>query len=576
MFVDLPKQTTPTLNWLNSYQQDAYAKAASQFLFHTTIRFIAKGQPAGQLRSVAMQALRLVVGAFADGPNGLQPAQLQSAEQLTREFNARLMTSPSVLTAEELTVLWHPPRLLQEAPALRSSTSLFVRGIEIPVPKVVPSTGIAIGYDTGTGRPIALTASTLRQQTAVIGATGTGKSTAGQTIFLSACEQGLGGLLLDVKGDLALDTIGRIPRSRVDDVLFIDASDEDCQLSIDPMALARGLDRDLATDILVSSFHREFRDSWGVVIERLMRASIRALLDTDGTTLLDLPRFLRDRRFRESILSQVSDEMVRDYFSLEFEPMGSSRQLQAVSPVLNRVGVALESAVGRRLFGRPANVDLVEVKRKGKLLAARFAQGQIGERNANIAASLTLTSCLFAAMTLAAEPEASRREWVAVCDEMQNYANSSFTKAYSEGRSFGFCLVACTQFLGAIPPDVRSAILANAETLICFRLGEEDAALIGRRFEPALTRVQLTDLDNYVAAVRTSVGAERVPPFTMRVRPPAAPWRAEIADQIRANARRARQDMPREVMPRLVALPRPLSQQLAQPRQLPEIEEEDA
>jgi hypothetical protein len=33
------------------------------------------------------------------------------------------------------------------------------------------------------------------------------------------------------------------------------------------------------------------------------------LLDIDGTTLLDLPRFLRDKRFRESILAAVTDDM---------------------------------------------------------------------------------------------------------------------------------------------------------------------------------------------------------------------------------------------------------------------------
>lgn len=55
-----------------------------------------------------------------------------------------------------------------------------------------------------------------------------------------------------------------------------------------------------------------------------------------------------------------------------------------------------------------------------------------------------------------------------------------------------------TQFLGGVPSDVRGAILANA--LVCFRLGEEAAALIGRRFEPYANQYQFTDLDNFVAS----------------------------------------------------------------------------
>lgn len=537
-FLGVAPQPMPSLKWLNALQQEAYAKAAAQFLFRCSIRFAASGEPAALVRKVAMQALYLVAAAFGGGPNGLAPVTVSSAEQLCAEFNKRTLNGGIVFRAEELAALWHPPAHVDDAAWLRSAPGLFSRSPQIAVPRAVPTTGIVIGYDSGnSGRPIALPAATFRQQAAVIGATGTGKSTAALSIFLSAIDKNLGGLLLDVKGDLALDAVGRIPEHRLSDVVFIDGADQQCGWSIDPMGLARSIDRDLSADILVSCFEKEFRESWGVVIERLMKASVRALLEVEGTTLLDLPRFLRDGAFRSAILDQVQDEMVRDYFLLEFEPMSPARRLQAVGPVLNRIGAALESSHGRRLFGRPGNVDLVNLKRRSGIVIARFPQGLLGERNANIFASLTVTSCLFAGMTLVNEPESSRGEWIAVCDEFQNYANASFAKAYSEGRSFGICVVACTQFLGWVPQDVRSAILANANTLICFRLGEEDAALLARRFEPYVSRTQLADLDNFLAAVRTSVGSERVAPFTMRVMPPAAPWSDDVAESIREIAR---------------------------------------
>jgi hypothetical protein len=345
MFIDLPQPEIPSMRWLNSYQQEAYAKAAERFLFHVCPRFVACGRSANTVRSVAMEALRLVQAAFAGGPNLLGPAHIDNAEQMADEFNDRRLVAPVVMTPGELTVLWHPPREVDAK--LRASRSLFARGPEIAAPRVLPQTGIVIGQDAlKPERQVALPPATFRQQTAVLGATGTGKSTAALSIFLSAVSAGLGGLLLDVKGDLALDALGRIPARRADDVFLLDAADEECGLSIDPMGLARSIDRDLSADILVSCFEREFRDSWGVVIERLMRATVRALLEVDGTTLLDLPRFLRHDDFREAVLSRVQDEMVGDYFRHEFEAMSPSRRLQAVGPVLNRVGAALESNRG--------------------------------------------------------------------------------------------------------------------------------------------------------------------------------------------------------------------------------------
>jgi hypothetical protein len=271
-FLDVSPPPMPSLKWLNALQQDAYAKAASQFLFRASIRFVVSGQPAALVRKVAMEALHLMHGAFAEGANGVVPIAIPSAEQLCRDFNRRNLNASAVFRAEELTALWHPPRHLQEAPWLRSAPRLFVRSPEVAAAKTVPTAGVQIGYDSvDGGRTIALPAATFRQQTAIVGATGTGKSTAALTIFLSAVTQGLGGLLLDVKGDLALDAIGRMPESRVDEVIFIDGADEDCGWSVDPMGLARTIDRDLSADILVSCFEKEFRDSWGVVIERLMK-----------------------------------------------------------------------------------------------------------------------------------------------------------------------------------------------------------------------------------------------------------------------------------------------------------------
>jgi hypothetical protein len=575
-FLGVTSQPIPSLKWLNTLQQDAYSKSASQLLFLSSIRFIASGHPPALVRKVAMQALHLVRTAFAGGANGLVPSVIPSAEQLCDEFNTRRLNGAIVFRAEEVATLWHPPSRVEDAPWLRSAPRLFVRSPEVAPSKAVPTLGVALGYDcTNPERSIALPPATFRQQTAIIGATGTGKSTVALSIFLSAIATGLGGLLLDVKGDLAPDAIGRIPDSRANDVVFIDGADEQCGWSIDPMGLARTIDRDLSADILVSCFEKEFRDSWGVVIERLMKASVRALLVVEGTTLLDLPRFLRDEGFRKGILNEVRDEMIRDYFLLEFEPMSPSRRLQAVGPVLNRIGAALESSHGRRLFGRAGNVDLVELKRRGGIVVARFPQGLLGERNANIFASLTVTSCLFAGMTLVSEPESSRGEWIAVCDEFQNYANASFAKAYSEGRSFGICVVACTQFLGWVPQDVRSAILANANTLICFRLGEEDAGLIGRRFEPFVSRAQLSDLDNFVAAVRTSVAGERVPPFTMRVKPPTTEWADDVAKKIReASHQKAPGREVSNIVP-LRSAARPTPARRVAPESWPDIEEED-
>jgi hypothetical protein len=76
----------------------------------------------------------------------------------------------------------------------------------------VPETGIVIGLDAlRPERQVALPSATFRQQTAVLGATGTGKSTAGLSIFISAVSAGLGGLLLAEAGEQErVSLLGRV------------------------------------------------------------------------------------------------------------------------------------------------------------------------------------------------------------------------------------------------------------------------------------------------------------------------------------------------------------------------------
>ena len=211
--------------------------------------------------------------------------------------------------------------------------------------------------------------------------------------------------------------------------------------------------------------------------------------------------------------------------------------MQAVGPVLTRVGAALESSFGRRLFGQPGGIDLRRIQDERKVLIRLYEDGVIGKQNAALFAGLTAAACQLTAMTRIEVPENQRVDWLLVCDEAHEYVTRSFTETLTIGRGYRFSVILATQFLGLMPADVRSSVLANAATMICFRLGEEDAALLGRRFEPRVSRFDLTDLPNYTALVRASVGSERLAPFSLHVRPPTEPSSPEVAVAVRERSR---------------------------------------
>src|SRR5262249_51587799 len=131
--LNIPDAKPDVPRWLNSYEQAVYEKAARRNLFRVSIRFI--GTEATDNREVVcqlgMQAYNLLAAAYAGGPNGLIHAPIRNGPQLCAEFNSRQLTGPIVMTAEELTPLWHPPIQGLERLA-RSDNALFVAVGSVP------------------------------------------------------------------------------------------------------------------------------------------------------------------------------------------------------------------------------------------------------------------------------------------------------------------------------------------------------------------------------------------------------------------------------------------------------------
>lgn len=67
-------------------------------------------------------------------------------------------------------------------------------------------------------------------------------------------------------------------------------------------------------------------------------------------------------------------------------------------------------------------------------------------------------------------------------DEMQTFSSDAFASLFSEARKFATYFAAANQFTAQLSDRVRAAIIGNAGTLVVFRVGSEDAALLAPEF----------------------------------------------------------------------------------------------
>ncbi len=136
-----------------------------------------------------------------------------------------------------------------------------------------------------------------------VGRTGTGKTTALRRMILQDLAAGHGLAVVAPEAEMIADELlPFIPKSRWDDVVFVDPSDIHLPVSFNPLHLDEGEDLDLKSAELMAILQRWAEDNATAAprMETILRQALYALLPIPNTTLLDIEPLLdrQDDGFR--------------------------------------------------------------------------------------------------------------------------------------------------------------------------------------------------------------------------------------------------------------------------------------
>lgn len=406
---------------------------------------------------------------------------------------------------------------------------------------------IYFGHRHGWGGdiPFGLNLAARRQHAYVIGQTGTGKSTLLRNAILQDIDVGRGVALIDPHGDLASDVLDHIPSWRTDDVVYCDPS------SPAPVGInlfrATGREWHLATAGIVSAFKKIWGDSWGPRLEYILYATLAALIQSENTSLLGVSRMLYDPRYRLWVVRQIKDPMVRSFWINEFESYERRFLQETIAPVQNKVGQLLLSPPLRHVLGQvTTKIDFRFMMDERRIFIANLGKGKLGETHSSLLGSLLVTAFELAALSRTDRPPMNREDFFLYVDEFQNCATDSFGSMLAESRKYGLCLTLAHQYIGQLSEETSKAVFGNVGTLISFRVGEADGAVLERQFGGGYTARQFTSLENFQLCVRLL----NQDPFTGRSLPPLMTGRNRRATIIRRS--RQKYGTRREVIERRI------------------------
>jgi hypothetical protein len=357
-----------------------------------------------------------------------------------------------------------------------------------------------------------------RSHVYIVGKTGTGKSTLVEFMLRQDIACGRGVALLDPHGDLVTRVEKWIPQNRRDDLVYLDVPNPSGLESLNPLESVPVLQRSVVAAGLVAALKKVFAESWGVRMEYVLRNALLLLLDQPEATIADIRRLLTDDDFRHEAARRATHPPVGEFWAHEFElyPAGRVRA-EVISPILNKIGPFLTDPFLHRIVAVPKSTFRARaLMDSGKILLVNLAKGKIGEGPSALFGSLLLSVLALTALGRADAPSNNRPDFFVYVDEFQTFTTTVVAEMLAELRKYGVGLILANQFFDQVDQSIRNAIIGNVGTLIAFRVGATDAALLAREFSPELSRDDLLGFPNRHFSIRMLAKGEAVRPFTAR------------------------------------------------------------
>lgn len=351
----------------------------------------------------------------------------------------------------------------------------------------------------------------------VVGQTGTGKSTLLVNLARQDHRAGRGFCLIDPHGDLA-ETVAGLAGP---DAIYWNVADPACPYGHNPLTYVVPQYRPLVASGLLDALKKQWSDAWGPRMEHLLRMALLALLERPGSTLTDIMPLFSDAEFRKGVVDAVKDEHVRSFWSREYKALRYQNSSEAIAPIANKLGGLLAHPVVRKALCTPKEaLRFRSIMDEGRPLIVNLAKGRLGADTANVVGGMIVSTMAHAAYSRESVPEDQRRPYILYIDEFHSFTTEALADMLSELRKYRLGLVLTTQHGAQLEEVVRESIFGNVGTVVAFRVGASDAAMLVKQFgDDALRPRDLVNLGNYEALIRLMIDGRQSKPFSAKTLP---------------------------------------------------------
>jgi len=433
------------------------------------------------------------------------------------EYKKRKLVAPYMLSPNELATLYHLPNsdIVPHIVHVLAKKSEAPQDIAKIGEKHISLFGIT-NYHNNFDK-FGIKREDRRRHLYAVGKSGSGKSKFLELLIKEDLEAGKGIGVLDPHGDLVDDVLKFVPKNRVKDVIYFDPADINFPISFNPLEKVEEEYKMQVTIGFIYIFKRLFGSNWTDRLEHVLRYTVLALLDSPNTTVLSILKMLTDKNYRQTIVSRIKDNVVKNFWVSEFAGWSEKFDAEAITPLLNKVGQFVATNMIRNIIGQPVNrVDIRDVMDNQKILLMKVSKGLLGEENSSLMGSMIITKLYQAALSRADMPEEDRKDFYFYVDEFQNFATDTFAEILSEARKYRLNLTIAHQYMGQLSNMVQKTVFGNVGSIVSFRVGADDAGVLAEEYTPIFKERDIINLGVREFYCKMSVNGEIREAFSAR------------------------------------------------------------
>lgn len=336
---------------------------------------------------------------------------------------------------------------------------------------------------TAKPHPVGLGPSDALRGLYLLGPTGSGKSTVLLNLITADMQAGRSLLLIDPKGDLAVDVLARVPEVRLDDVVVIDPTSAS-PVGLNPLHVGRGQSAEIVADTLLATFRDLYASSWGVRTADVLSTAFLSLARIPGANLLWVAPLMSQPGFRHHVLAGESDRLGTGAFWAQYEALTPAQQAAWIGPVLNKLRTLLLRPSLRAVVGQSTpKFDLGDLLTKPQIVVVTTNKGLMGPETSRLIGSLILSQLWPLILARTRLPVERRRFTAIYLDEVQEVIGAipgDLSDALAMSRSQGVAWTMAHQLRVQLSEQMRQAIDGNARSKVVFGLGDQDAAAMSK------------------------------------------------------------------------------------------------